>query len=379
MTDNRKYRDEDWLREQYIDQHRTMAEIAEGCGCSHSTIHDWIEKHGIDPRCRGYGDKDDKYRDGDWLREQYVEQQKTASEIAEEYECSHTTILKWLKKHGIESRARGTGDKDGKYRDEAWLREMYIGEEKSITDIGRECDVSDDTILKWLRKYDISTREPEARPEDLAADKQLTDVDWLRGKYVEEGMNSYEIAECLSCSATSVRYWLNEHGIEMRSNTKPADARLADSDWLEKQYRDKRLRGVEIAQKCGCSRRAVYRWLDRHNIETFPHPSGQDHPHWSGGPVHYGAGWNASKKRRVRERDDHMCQDPRCSVTQADHLDEYGQKLHVHHLRKARDVDDAEKRNAKENLITLCRDCHRRWEKIADAGLVPQLTRDTAN
>jgi 5-methylcytosine-specific restriction endonuclease McrA len=60
-------------------------------------------------------------------------------------------------------------------------------------------------------------------------------------------------------------------------------------------------------------------------------------------------------------------------VTQSEHIDDHDTKLHVHHLKKARNVSDPEKRNAPENLITLCRDCHQKWEKMADAGLVPEL------
>ena len=117
-------------------------------------------------------------------------------------------------------------------------------------------------------------------------------------------------------------------------------------------------------------------WLNKHDIEARSGGgvlSGEDHPSYKGGPAPYGPGWNRRKRAEVRERDDYTCQDPRCSVTQAEHLDEYGEKLHVHHLRKARDVEDPEDRNGKANLITLCRDCHYHWERISDTGLVPEV------
>lgn len=43
-TTEKKYQNEEWLRDQYREKKRTMAEIAEICGCSRSTIQYWIEK-----------------------------------------------------------------------------------------------------------------------------------------------------------------------------------------------------------------------------------------------------------------------------------------------------------------------------------------------
>jgi len=92
----------------------------------------------------------------------------------------------------------------------------------------------------------------------------------------------------------------------------------------------------------------------------------------------YGPGWNESKRRAVRARDNHCCQD--CGMTQADHSDEHDERLHVHHLIKARDIDDPEERNAMENLITLCRDCHATtWERLSEAGLRPQMSHATTD
>lgn len=41
------------------------------------------------------------YRSKVWLHKQYVSDEKSASQIAKELNCSHTTILKWLEKLNI--------------------------------------------------------------------------------------------------------------------------------------------------------------------------------------------------------------------------------------------------------------------------------------
>lgn len=93
-------------------------------------------------------------------------------------------------------------------------------------------------------------------------------------------------------------------------------------------------------------------------------PSGEDHPRWKGGDARYGEGWTEVKRRKVRIRDQARCQ--HCGRTEAEHIRRFGAKHTVHHIIPARSIDDAKKRNAMENLITLCRgECHRTWEKMA--------------
>lgn len=318
------------------------------------------------------------YHDKEWLVERYKGREMGVVEIAELCGCSQSTISYWLDKHGIDTRDVGGYEKDTKHRDKQYLKEKYVEEGLTTYEIAEECGCVDATVLRWLKKYGIETREGGADPEKMAADKRLTDFEWLYEQYVDCFKSSVQIADEIGCSHHSVLRWLDKHGIEKRcSGSKPGDPRLTDPEWLREQYKENGLLGKEIAEKCDLGASNVSSWLKKHGIETeYRSPTGEDHPHWNGGNYPYGAGWTEAKRRSVRQRDDYVCQDGTCSVTQSKHKEIYNEKLHVHHLKKARDVDDPAERNAKENLITLCRDCHRRWEKIADAGLVPQVADD---
>lgn len=46
-----------------------------------------------------------------------------------------------------------------KYRDEDWLREKYLKERLSAADIGELAGCSDETVLRYLRKYNIPRRD----------------------------------------------------------------------------------------------------------------------------------------------------------------------------------------------------------------------------
>jgi len=88
--------------------------------------------------------------------------------------------------------------------------------------------------------------------------------------------------------------------------------------------------------------------------------AGENSPHWKGGKIgYYGPNWH-QKREQALERDSHTCQD--CGVSD---------DLHVHHIRKIRQYKDMygtpewyEKANELDNLLTLCQDCHRKWEGI---------------
>lgn len=47
------------------------------------------------------------YRDNGWLEEKYVRESLTLEEISDMLNCSTATVSKWLKRHGIDSRAYG--------------------------------------------------------------------------------------------------------------------------------------------------------------------------------------------------------------------------------------------------------------------------------
>jgi 5-methylcytosine-specific restriction endonuclease McrA len=201
--------------------------------------------------------------------------------------------------------------------------------------------------------------------------------EWLREQYVERGKSTYEIADMADCGADTVLRHLNKHGIETRTRkgSPPASDKVKNKNWLREQYVERRKSTVEIADMADCSKTTVRRSLSENGIETRPSPadlSGADHPSYAGGESEYGLGWNESKKRAVRERDNNACRN--CGMSQEQHRRQYNRRLDVHHITKAREFDDADKRNAMSNLIALCRDCHHNhFERIADTGLQPQI------
>ena len=67
-------------------------------------------------------------------------------------------------------------------------------------------------MYRWLKKHNIPIREKGTPPEyDV-----LTDREWLQDRYVQEEIGICRIATSVGCSPKVVRKWLDRHGIETR-------------------------------------------------------------------------------------------------------------------------------------------------------------------
>lgn len=80
------------------------------------------------------------------------------------------------------------------------------------------------------------------------------------------------------------------------------------------------------------------------------HWRGENHPQYIHGSnaEDYGSNWQA-QRRAARKRDNYICQ--HCGATDC--------PLDVHHKKPRRWYDDVEESNHLDNLITLCKPCHR--------------------
>jgi len=208
------------------------------------------------------------------------------------------------------------------------------------------------------------------------------DKEWLEKKYWEEELSTADIASEIGCSAASVRMWMERHGIRRRNAPEWGELtsekeieentpeQLLDEDWLRTAYIKEKESTTDIAERLNCGHSTVCSWLKRHGIEISYDgyfPTGEDHWNYDGGLEEYGPGWQ-SKRRKVRSRDDYMCQ--RCGLPESEHKSKWGQELHVHHIIPRKEFLDEngdfnhQEANALDNLIAVCRDCHRLLEGI---------------
>jgi len=98
------------------------------------------------------------HKDADWLREKYHTEGLTQKEIADCAGVCRQTIIKWMGVHNIETRDVGCAQAEGEYKDASWLRKKYVDEQLSQKEIAKKFDVGKTTVKYWLDKHGIDIR-----------------------------------------------------------------------------------------------------------------------------------------------------------------------------------------------------------------------------
>lgn len=110
---------------------------------------------------------------------------------------------------------------------------------------------------------------------------------------------------------------------------------------------------VDTPTKIGVAKYCSRECRDRHRVGLL-------HPQFIGRPIATrGPNWQA-QKRSARSRDARVCQ--QCGDRGTD----------VHHIRPFRLFQDYQLANRLENLVTLCRGCHRRADAAFQAAEAPR-------
>jgi len=99
------------------------------------------------------------------LQEWYIDQRKSMGEIADELDISQSSALRLLNWAGIERRSVYEANKERReeiqsreYADPDNLRELHHNQDKSIAEIARKYDMVDNGIKYWFNKHDIEVK-----------------------------------------------------------------------------------------------------------------------------------------------------------------------------------------------------------------------------
>jgi transposase-like protein len=289
----RKLYSERWLREQYIERRKELVEMADEIGVSRTPIKKSLEQYEIElrsePEIKLSKEALEKLEDENWLREEYVENRRSTTDIASEIGVFHGTVGSWLERHGIEIRSQLEAQQSesvlAKLTDEGWLREQYVENKRSTVDIASEVGVHNAVVGKWLKRHSIEVRSmAEAHLPEPVIEK-LEDADWMYEQYVEKRRSTIDIGDEIGVGESSVAGWLRRHDIEIRSASeaklpKGAVDKLQKKEWLFHQYIELERTSASIADEVDVHSKTVLKSLKEHGIEIrsgFQDPEHLDH------------------------------------------------------------------------------------------------------
>jgi len=142
--------------------------------------------------------------------------------------------------------------------------------------------------------------------------------------------------------------------------SKPLREQLAEQpEVLERLYHGQGMTQEEVGRVFGVSETVAHKALKIAGVKsrTKGSRSKSKHHNWKNGIRDYLGNWDAQRRKAI-ERDGRRCQS--CGINQSNTSSEL--ELDVHHHKPYASFDDPEEANRLENLITLCRYCHRKYE-----------------
>jgi len=156
---DKKYRNKKWLYRQYWGERKSSVCIANELDCTSGVISRWLKRHDIP--VRGSNWTPPHLSDEKWLECKYKEKRWSMEKIANHIDCSRGAVKNALKNSDIEIRTPGESNSNWEepYTDKEWLVERYCNQKMTTTEIGDEVGYSSNTILRWLKKYNIEIRK----------------------------------------------------------------------------------------------------------------------------------------------------------------------------------------------------------------------------
>lgn len=243
---------EEELRTWWVDERRSAKDIAERCGVTGSAVYRWLRAYGISRPRKPFAPRPDdqtlaQLRDIDRL---------SVREVAERYNVSTVSARVWFDEAGIAIGfiPRPSG---------STLRAMYLDERLTIAEMAKRLRVRVTRVQRWLRDEHIPTRRSGTSSSERPSPMQL------RVWYVREHRSTAQIATRCGVTVGTIQRWLGDAGVTLRRPGRslqrrglraPTEAELRRLVWEDHlPYR-------QIAGMFGCGATAIGQWLIKYQI-----------------------------------------------------------------------------------------------------------------
>jgi hypothetical protein len=101
----------------------------------------------------------EQLKNKEWLKQKYVDENMTAAQIGTLLKCTKYPVLRALRKHGLGARKHTS--RYPQLNNKEWLREQYVTQEKSVKQIALDIDATVGNVHSALTHMGIKTRNPK--------------------------------------------------------------------------------------------------------------------------------------------------------------------------------------------------------------------------
>jgi AraC-like DNA-binding protein len=287
--------DPGWFQCEYVEKHRTLTDIANEIGASISAVSRFATRHGIpvirDPRLLHTSSKVKSKTDGPktpprgrlsaidphWLRREYVVNRRAASEVARELGVATSTVHRQVKKHGFTVPPHPTPKKPPKDPvvrprrdvDPDWLRDEYLQNERTLTDIARDLGMSLSTLAKLAKTHGLEVKRGRPRGERKRSEpvkrRSKVDLDWLHREFVVNDRSLTDMARERGVTANTLRRHARQHHIG-DAQRQAHNQTSIDLDWLHREYVINNRTLSDMAREIGMATSSLRRQAVKHGI-----------------------------------------------------------------------------------------------------------------
>jgi transposase len=206
---------------------------------------------------------------GVYLSREYEEKRKSPERIGEDIGAGTNSVIKWIKKYNITTRNILESKLPLGFieptREEIYHK--YCIERKSAIKIGEELGVTSTWVYSRLKKYKIKRRD--STMSHLSLEVKIPTRGRLYALYWEDFKDTYQIAEELGVSSSTVSRWLKKNKIVIRDNSAAqlrTDYSPPSKKYLNDLYWNQKKTLKEIGKILGIGINAVITLFDKNKI-----------------------------------------------------------------------------------------------------------------
>lgn len=188
------------------------------------------------------------------LENLHFQQKLSQKDIAKKFDISNASVCRWFKKYQIKT-IDNHRDKEKLSKDN--LIDLYINQGLTTEQIANKFNVHRVTIAKWLKCYNIPRF-------DVTEPKKIPDKEELKKLYCLEFKTLDEIGEIYKVNRNLVSKWLNQYNIKIRLFNRKVE--IPTKEILDQLYNVEMLTISQISNIYKTNDTVVRRWFENFQI-----------------------------------------------------------------------------------------------------------------